>query len=97
MVENAPPPGAGWAPSRPSGLPALGHTVGMARDRFGSVREGRRACGDVLVAEALGLGEICYPTRPAAFERVLEAERAAFPSPSGDDSGRVTTSRETQA
>ena len=78
MVENAPPPGAGLAPPRPSGLPVLGHTVGMARDRFGFVRKARRACGDVFVAEALGLGEICYLTHPAAFERVLEAERAAF-------------------
>ncbi|MFB6207479.1 MAG: cytochrome P450 [Haloglomus sp.] len=78
MPQDTPPSGAGRAPPRPAGLPVLKHTVDIARDRLGFVREARRTCGDVFVAESLGLGEICYLTHPEAFELALKTDRDAF-------------------
>lgn len=65
-------------PPSPRGPPILGNTIGYASDRFGFVRDARKACGDVFIADLLGLGEVCYLTHPNHFERVLDTDRAAF-------------------
>ncbi|MEF8827136.1 MAG: cytochrome P450, partial [Halapricum sp.] len=65
-------------PPSPEGAPLVGNTLAYASDRFGFIRDARQECGDVFVADLLGLGEVCYLTHPDHFERVLDTERDAF-------------------
>lgn len=66
------------SPPSPKGLPVLGNTFAYASDQFGFIEDARRECGDVFVADLLGLGKICYLTHPDHFERVLGTDRDAF-------------------